>query len=363
MLITMVKETIGLSREYIIHPGESLAEAIEDRGMSQRELAVRTGMTEKHISTVINGQKNISPAFARRLEYALGIKASFWMNLQMNYDQELLEYEDLNSVSDEEMSVLNNLKEVSERWVEFGFLKSCESPVELILDYRKIMGISNLLDIPKLSNYAAIRAQCKDSDVDPYVLCAWQRMCELLADTDVSADGVDVEKLISMIPDIKNTMFLRSDRIEKHLSDLFADCGIAFKVVPDFKGAPVQGFIKKADNGTAILCVALRQKYADIFWYTLFREIAHIIKGDTKRTFVDFIAVLDDNETKTDRAALDFLIDPHDYTAFVDSKRYERLIEIEHFARSQSVKDYIVLGRLMKEKRIPWGERPKYEWG
>ena len=60
----MAKETIGLSREYIIHPGESLAEAIIDRGMSQHDLAVRTGMTEKHISTVIAGQKNISPAFA-----------------------------------------------------------------------------------------------------------------------------------------------------------------------------------------------------------------------------------------------------------------------------------------------------------
>ena len=57
----MVKEinTSGLSREYIIHPGETLAEVIEDRNMTQRELAIRTGMTEKHISTVIHGQKGI----------------------------------------------------------------------------------------------------------------------------------------------------------------------------------------------------------------------------------------------------------------------------------------------------------------
>ena len=48
----MVKEknSVGLSRDYIIHPGETLAEVLEDREMSQRELAVRTGMTEKHIS-------------------------------------------------------------------------------------------------------------------------------------------------------------------------------------------------------------------------------------------------------------------------------------------------------------------------
>lgn len=51
------KNLVGLSRDYIIHPGETLAEVIEDREMTQRELAVRTGMTEKHISTVIHGQK------------------------------------------------------------------------------------------------------------------------------------------------------------------------------------------------------------------------------------------------------------------------------------------------------------------
>lgn len=92
------KNSVGLSRDYMIHPGETLAEVIEDREMTQRELAVRTGMTEKHISTVIHGQKGISAAFARKLENALGIEASFWVNLQANYDRELLEFEELNRI-------------------------------------------------------------------------------------------------------------------------------------------------------------------------------------------------------------------------------------------------------------------------
>lgn len=357
----MAKETIGLSREYIIHPGESLAEAIIDRGMSQHELAVRTGMTEKHISTVINGQKNISPAFAKKLEYALGIKASFWMNLQMNYDQELLEFEELNNISDEELSILKNLKEVSEKWIDFGILKEGESSVELILDYRNILGISNLLDIPKISYCAAFRAQNKNINVDPYVLFAWQRMCELLADQRVP-DCVDIDKLKEKIPDIKKAMFLSTDRIENRLSDIFGDCGIAFKVVPNFKGAPVQGFIKKSETGPTVLCVTLRQKFADIFWFTLFHEISHIINGDAKRLFVDFESSSKDIESKANRSAQDFLINSDDYSSFVASKRYESMIEIEHFAQSQNVKDYIVLGRLMNDKCIPWGDRTKYEW-
>lgn len=42
----------GLSREMIIHPGETLKEILEEREMSLQELALRTGVTPKHISTV-----------------------------------------------------------------------------------------------------------------------------------------------------------------------------------------------------------------------------------------------------------------------------------------------------------------------
>ena len=95
------KIIIGLSRDFIIHPGETLAEVLEDREMSQKELAIRTGMTEKHVSTIVNGMKPISVAFAKKLEYALGIEATFWINLQSNYDIELLEFEKMNNISDE----------------------------------------------------------------------------------------------------------------------------------------------------------------------------------------------------------------------------------------------------------------------
>ena len=363
-MIIMVKEkkTVGLSRDFIIHPGETLAEIIEDRGMTQRELAVRTGMTEKHISTVIHGQKNISAAFARKLEYALGIETSFWMNLQANYDRELLEFEELNNITEEEMGILKNLKEVSEVWTTFGWLEEGSNPAAMILDYRMIFGISNLLDTSKISYAAAYRAQSKNASVDPYVLFAWQRMCEMLTKNIDVADEVDVEKLRLKIPEIKKVMFLRANQIQKKLSEIFAECGIAFRIVPNFTGAPVQGFIKGTEDGGLILCMTLRQKFADIFWFTLFHEIAHILNGDTKHDFIDFDSVSGDIEAKADNMAGEFLISSGDYQAFVAAGGYKRSSEIERFAASQSVKDFIVKGRLMKEEIIPWSARPRYEW-
>ncbi len=360
----MVKEknSVGLSREYIIHPGETLEEVITDRGMSQRELAIRTGVTEKHVSTVIHGQKNISASFARMLEYALGIEASFWMNLQANYDRELLEYEDMNEITEEEISVLKSLKEVTTLWTSWQWLDSDADSVELVLEYRKIFGISNLLDTPKISYSAAYRVQYKNVNVDPYVLFAWQIMCERLTKNADIAENVDAKKLIDKIPKIKSIMFMETDQIQNELESVFAECGIAFKIVPHFVGAPVQGFIKKTTSGSLILCMTLRQKFADIFWFTLFHEIAHILNGDTKREFLDLNSVSGEIETKANMLACDLLIDPNEYEKFVSTGSYKHQSEIEKFAASQNVKDYIVRGRLMKEEIIPWADRDKYEW-
>jgi len=38
------------------------------------------------------------------------------------------------------------------------------------------------------------------------------------------------------------------------------------------------------------------------------------------------------------------------------------MIEIKRFAKQQNVKEFVVLGRLMKDNYIPWQERTKYDW-
>ena len=356
------RNLIGLSRDYIIHPGETLAEVIEDRQMTQRELAIRTGMTEKHISTIIHGQKNISATFAKKLEYALGIETSFWMNLQDNYDRELIEFEELNKITGEELGVLKRLKEVIEVWSSFGWIDKMASSAIKLLDLRRFLGISNLLDIPKISYAATYRVKRKNANIDPYVLFAWQRMCELLTRDVAVAEKVDINKLREKITDIKQVMFIRSSQIQKALSEIFSECGIAFRIVPNFTGAPVQGFIKESEYGSLILCMTLRQKFADIFWFTLFHEVAHILNGDTKHMFIDFASVSGEIEARADRLASEILINPKEYNAFVASQKYKSSSEIANFAASQNVKSYIVQGRLMKDNLIDWHPRTKYEW-
>lgn len=56
------------SRNYIaVPPGATIKEQLDDRGMSQKEFAARMGMSEKHISHLINGSVQLTPETAYRL--------------------------------------------------------------------------------------------------------------------------------------------------------------------------------------------------------------------------------------------------------------------------------------------------------
>ena len=72
-----------------IPPGETLAEELEVRGMTQKELAARLGRPAQVINEIIRGKKAITPDTAIGLAKVLGIEAQFWTNLEANYQMTL----------------------------------------------------------------------------------------------------------------------------------------------------------------------------------------------------------------------------------------------------------------------------------
>ena len=57
--------------------------------MKQNEFALRMGLSEKHISRLINGQVELTHDVALRLESVLGVPASFWNNLEIVYREKI----------------------------------------------------------------------------------------------------------------------------------------------------------------------------------------------------------------------------------------------------------------------------------
>jgi HTH-type transcriptional regulator/antitoxin HigA len=62
-----------------------LRETLNSLGMPRAELGKRTGLSQKVIKDIVKGEAPISTGMASRLEQALGVPASFWINLEKNY--------------------------------------------------------------------------------------------------------------------------------------------------------------------------------------------------------------------------------------------------------------------------------------
>ena len=68
-----------------IPPGEVLAEELNARGMTQKELATRLGRPAQAINEIIKAKKAITPETAIGLEQVLGIDAQFWTHIEADY--------------------------------------------------------------------------------------------------------------------------------------------------------------------------------------------------------------------------------------------------------------------------------------
>jgi addiction module HigA family antidote len=76
-----------------IHPGEHLAEQLEELGMSAAELAHRIKVPTDRVTLVLNGQRAITGETALRLGHFFGTSAEFWLNLQKLFELRVAERE------------------------------------------------------------------------------------------------------------------------------------------------------------------------------------------------------------------------------------------------------------------------------
>jgi antitoxin HigA-1 len=76
-----------------IHPGEHLAEQLEELGMSAAELARRIKVPTNRVTLVLNGQRAITGDTALRLGHFFGTSAEFWLNLQKLFELRVAERE------------------------------------------------------------------------------------------------------------------------------------------------------------------------------------------------------------------------------------------------------------------------------
>jgi len=74
-----------------IHPGEHLAEELQELAMSAAGLARKLNVPTNRITNILNRQRGITGDTTLRLAHFFGTGAGFWLNLQSLYELRMAE--------------------------------------------------------------------------------------------------------------------------------------------------------------------------------------------------------------------------------------------------------------------------------
>jgi addiction module HigA family antidote len=76
-----------------IHPGEILADELQEIGLTAKKLADVLEVPPNRLYQLLAGKRNVTADTALRLSRYFGMSADFWMNLQSSYELDLARQE------------------------------------------------------------------------------------------------------------------------------------------------------------------------------------------------------------------------------------------------------------------------------
>ncbi|RJX26499.1 MAG: ImmA/IrrE family metallo-endopeptidase [Dethiobacter sp.] len=334
----------GYLDELIIPPGETIKEMLEDRSMTQEELAIRLKMSTKHVNQMITGKKPITYQTALKLESVFNVPASFWNNLERIYREKIVRFEQDQEIA-EELGILPEIP--FKQLVDYGYINPATKPKDKVLAVRSFLGVANLKCIDTLMEQLVFRKSGKVK-CSTYTLACWVRMCEIET-SKIDVDSFSKDKLRKYLPEIRDLVGTDPKMFILKLTGIFSDCGIAFCVLKNLKKAPVQGMTRHL-NERVILGMTIRGKNADIFWFSLFHEIGHILLHSKKDIFIDFETgnYGSQKETEADEFAAKTLIPEAAYKSFIKNASISAS-KVKAFAKSIDLHPCILVGRLQRE--------------
>lgn len=328
------------SRSFIATPpGATIKEQINDREMSQKEFAARMDMSEKHISKLINGEVQLTPEVAVRLEVVLGVPAKFWNNLEAIYREKLIKVEAENAMeADEALAKQLPYNEMA----KFGWVPETRESKEKVINLRRYFEV---VELSLLENTQITRIACRRlavTEKGDFALMAWAQKAKLEA-RNIQTAPINIKGLINAIPQIREMTVMKPKDFCPKIKSVLADCGIALVFLPHLKGSFLQG-ASFMDGGKIVVGLTARGKDADKFWFSLFHELAHIILGHTGQVN----GTTEEDELGADAWARDTLIPMEVFDDFRDKSNYSAT-SICKFAKQQGIAPGIVVGRLQNE--------------
>jgi addiction module HigA family antidote len=346
--------TIELQKSLLSPPGDTIQETIDEIGMSQAELAERIGRPKEKLNDIIKGREPISTETAHRLEKALSIPATFWINREAEYRREVYEIEQQERLAAQQEWLKGYpLREMK----KYGWLSDTSDKNELVAELLSFYGVASTKEWERIYIAEEVAVAFRISlahTQSPHAISAWLRKGEKEAQTLKLAE-YNAATFKKALIEVKNLVCQFPSDFAQQLQQLCAACGVAVTYVPKLPKAPISG-ASRWYRGKPLIQLSGRYKTDDRFWFTFYHEAAHILLHGKKEIFLENVAGTEIDQQKEKEAdefaAKHLLTDVQLKTILAAAPLNSQ--SIADFANQFNTSPGIIIGRLQHLKLIDW---------
>ncbi|MEW5702911.1 MAG: helix-turn-helix domain-containing protein [Candidatus Zixiibacteriota bacterium] len=325
-------------------------------GMTQRDLARRTGRPLKTINQIVMGKTAITSETALQFERVLGVSAAFWVSREAHYRTYL------------ELDQESRRLEVSVDWArrfpikemtKHEWLPAANTAVQKLQGLLNFFGIASPQEFDRVCLPSASFRMPAKLAADKYSLSAWLRKGEIEAQA-IECEPFDAERFRQALQEARALTVKPPQVFLIELRRLCSAAGVAVVLVRELPKMRASGATRWLSPQKSLIQLCLRGRYADIFWFSFFHEAAHILRHGKREAFLDDLCagiVKDDGqksqkEIEADEFASNHLIPRLQLQDFKQSQK-RSANAVRAFAGDLRISPGIVVGRLQHEGYIP----------
>jgi len=338
----------------VTHPSEILSESLEERNIGAKELAIKTGKPEKTISAVLNGDSSITAEMAVLFEKVLKIPVHFWLEAQRNYD----EYKARKDYNKRIESAKDWAKSFPyPKMASLGWVKATRKAGEKVHELFHFFGIASQKGFEDYyfnqRSKVAFRLSLKNQE-HATAIAAWLRKGEIQTE-EIIAPGFSKTALKKKLPEFKKIMAKQPEDFFEELHAICLSAGVKVVHTPCLPKAPVHGSTRWIKNNPLIQ-LSGRYKRNDIFWFTFFHEVGHILLHGKKYVSIENIDIegeIAEYEKQADDFAAEILLSQDEEKEVLRKKPlFEE--DVIDFAKKFGTHPACIIGRLQFLKEIPY---------
>lgn len=353
-------ETTQLTPDWVSPPGETIADILAMRNLTEAELSVALDHSHVQTQRLLSGALAITDELAGRLQSALGPSASFWLNRESRYRHDLAR-------------LAVTVPRAISPWIK-------ELPTKDMLAYGWIPTRGDLtqaclrfFDIPNVTAWrksyakpveaAAFRTSAAFASCEGAV-AAWLRQGEIESE-NIQCKPWNAERFHSELSGLRAlTRKKKPSDFIPELQQKCSECGVAVVIVRAPNGCRASGATRFISDRKALILLSFRYLSDDHFWFTFFHEAAHLLLHK-EMLFLEGEGVINSKEEQEANAFAAEILIPSDFKEELLSLTANSF-DVIRFARKVGVSPGIVVGQLQYHKRLRQNQlntlKRRFQW-